>query len=427
MTMQIAYLSTDFGIPVHGNKGASIHVRELSSALVEEGHEVEILTCRAGGEAPAGFTVPVHEFGIDRPERLMAGSLQNDPGASEPMAKEVRSMLYAASLRYRVLPLLRRMRPDALYERYSLFGTTGVEIARELGIPHILEVNAPLSEEHARYRGSAFPQTIRAAERRILAAADEVIAVSEPLKQWIVGSGVDDERVTVVPNGVDVERFAAGGGDLRRRLGLDDRPVVGFAGTLKGWHGTETLVRAMGQLARQRGLDRTPYLLIVGDGPQRLNLEGTAAEAGVESLVTFTGTIPHDEMPAHLAAMDIAVAPYDASPDFYFSPLKLFEYMAAARPVVAAAIGQIEDCLRDGVTGLLYPPGDVESLAHRIVTLVDDPARRLALGEAAQAEVRANRSWRRNAGVVAGLIEHQRGRTVPLVAAAAVARLEEAS
>ncbi len=83
-------------------------------------------------------------------------------------------------------------------------------------------------------------------------------------------------------------------------------------------------------------------------------------------------------MPAHLAAMDIAVAPYDVPPDFYFSPLKLFEYMAASRPVVAAAIGQIEDCLHDGVTGLLYPPGDVMALAQRIATLVDDPARRRA-------------------------------------------------
>ncbi|MEJ7901087.1 MAG: glycosyltransferase family 4 protein [Thermomicrobiales bacterium] len=424
--MKIAYLSTDFGIPVHGNKGAAIHVRELSAALAGQGHAVEILTCRAGGDAPTGFAVPVHEFATERPERLLTGSLEDDPGASEPIAKEVRSMLYAANLRYRVLPLLRRMRPDALYERYSLFGTTGVEIARELGIPHILEVNAPLSEEHARYRGSAFPQTIRATERRILAAADEVIAVSEPLRRWIVGSGADEAHVTVVPNGVDVERFAAGAGNQRQVLGLDDRPVVGFAGTLKGWHGTETLVRAMAQLARQRGLDRTPYLLIVGDGPQRLTLEGAAAEEGVESLVIFTGTIAHDEMPDYLAVMDIAVAPYDVSPDFYFSPLKLFEYMAASRPVVAAAIGQIEDCLRDGETGLLYPPGDTDALAQRIAALVDDPARRLAIGQGAQAEVRANRSWRRNAEIVAGLIERQRTRLEP-VPVPALASLERAS
>lgn len=407
--MKIAYLTTDFGIPVHGAKGASIHVRELSTALVGLGHGVEIMTPRAGGDAAPGFLPVVHEFGLERPERLTTGALQDDPGASEPMAKEIRSMLYAANLRYRLMPLLREMRPDAIYERYALFGTTGVEIARELDIPHILEVNAPLSEEHARYRGSAFPQTIRAAERRILGSASYVIAVSAPLKEWIVEAGVEPDRITVLPNGVDVERFAAGGGDaVRRELGLGDRSVVGFAGTLKGWHGTDSLIRAVGLLARRRGLEHAPHLLIVGDGPQRLALEGLIADEGLESRVTFTGTIPHDRMPAYLAAMDIAVAPYDSAPDFYFSPLKLFEYMAAARPVVAAGIGQIEECLRDGVTGLLYPPGDIAALAERIARLIDDPAAGQAIATAAQAEVRANRTWRRNAGVVIDLIERER-------------------
>src|SRR5680860_1849055 len=112
--MRYAYLSTDFGIPVHGNKGASIHVRELGSALAAEGHHVEIVTCRAGGDAPAGFDLPVHEFPLARPERLLVGAIQDDPYASEPMAKEVRSMLYASTLRYRLLDLLRQLQPDAI-------------------------------------------------------------------------------------------------------------------------------------------------------------------------------------------------------------------------------------------------------------------------------------------------------------------------
>lgn len=408
--MKIAYLSTDFGIPVLGNKGASIHVRELSAALAAQGHRVEIITCRSGGEAPAGFNVPVHEFPVDKPERLLVGSLQDDPDASEAMAREVRSMLYAATLRHCALPLLWALEPDAIYERYSLLGTAGVELSRELGIPHILEVNAPLSEEHAKHRGIGFSQTIRAVERRVLGAADQVIAVSEPLKRWIVETGVDDERVTVVPNGVNIERFATAPGDMRSRLGLDGRLVIGFVGTLKGWHGTATLIRALAVLARQRGMDRSPHLLIVGDGPRRAHLEQLAVEEGVDDLVTFTGMVPHGEMPAYIAAMDIAVAPYDASPDFYFSPLKLFEYMAAGRPIIAAGIGQIEDCIRDGETGLLYPPGDVTVLAQRIARLVDDPECARALGIAAQREARQHRSWGENARIVTGLVEREQER-----------------
>jgi glycosyltransferase involved in cell wall biosynthesis len=115
-------------------------------------------------------------------------------------------------------------------------------------------------------------------------------------------------------------------------------------------------------------------------------------------------------MPGCIGAMDVAVAPYDASPDFYFSPLKLFEYMAAGRPVIAAGIGQIAECLRDGETGLLYPPGDVSALAQRIGQVIDDPDGARRLGEAARAEAIANHSWDRNARIVTDLIGPERCR-----------------
>lgn len=319
-------------------------------------------------------------------------------------------MLYASTLRYRLRELMDELRPDAIYERYSLLGTTGIDLAKDLAIPHILEVNSPLSGEQARHRGSALAQTIRAVERRVLGAADQIIAVSTPLKHWIVETGVEADRVTVIPNGVNVERFASAAVDSRARLGLGDRPVIGFVGTLKGWHGTATLIRAVARVARERGFDRAPHLLIVGDGPQRGRLAQVAIEEGVDALTTFTGMIPHQEMAAHIAAMDIAVAPYDETPDFYFSPLKLFEYMAASRPVIAAGIGQIEDCVRHGETGLLYPPGDLDALARCIVDLLDDPVRAQALGRAAREEALAHRSWEHNAQIVTGLVEHEQAR-----------------
>ena len=413
--MNIAYISADFGIPVHGHKGASIHVRELSSALAALGHRVEILTCRAGGDAPSGFDVPVHEFPVCKPERLLVGSLQDDPHASEPMAREVRSMLYASTLRYEALPVLREMRAGAIYERYSLLGAAGIELARALRIPHILEVNAPLSEEHARHRSAALGQTIRAVEQQVLGASDQVIAVSEPLKQWVVDTGVDPNRVTVASNGVDVERFAMAGGDVRQRLGIDDRPVVGFVGTLKAWHGTATLIRAMGILARKRGADRSLYLLIVGDGPERDRLEQLVADESLTSMIRFTGMIAHDQMPAYIAAMDIAVAPYDQTPDFYFSPLKLFEYMAAGKPIVAAGIGQIAECIQDGETGLLYPPGDDAALTRAIEQLLADRRQAMALGRSAQEAARMSHSWRHNARIVTDLIEAERSSATPLL------------
>lgn len=403
--MNIAYLCSDFGVPVHGRKGASIHVREVARALRALGHQVEIITCRAGGPAPDGFAVPVHDISLGEQEKLVYGLLQDDPAAGEAIAKEVRSALYASLVGQQAESLLRRFRPDAIYERYSLFGTAGMTLAKALQVPHILEVNAPLSEEQAAYRGLAFGQTARAIERTVLCSADQVIVVSSPLKEWMVGFGVEPERVRVLPNGVDVERFAVGAHGaprVREQLGLTDgRPVLGFVGTLKAWHGTATLLRAVAKLHREGMGVR---LVIVGEGPERASLEALAVTEGIAGLITFTGAVPHEWIPAHVAAFDVAVAPYDQAPNFYFSPLKLFEYMAAGRPVVAAAIGQLAEFVRNGETGLLYPPGDVDALAASVRSLVADREWASALGRAGQAYVGDRHTWLSNAQAVVELV-----------------------
>ena len=406
--MKVAYLCADFGIPVYGSKGAAIHVRELSQALQDLGHEVRIFAARAGGEAPAGFSVPVVELPLDPAEKAMVELLRDDPEGGEAAASAVRSMLYAASLRHQAGAVISAFAPEMIYERYALFATAGGALARALGLPLVLEVNAPLSEEQAAHRGLAFGRTARAVEGTILRAADRVVAVSDGLVDWLTGLGVEEGRITVLPNGVDVARFAAAageGGAVRELLGLDgDRPVIGFVGTLKPWHGTPTLLRAFARLRDQGPAAPRPHLLIVGEGPERPALEALARQEGIAGDVTFTGAVPHEQVPAYLAAMDVATAPYDRTEDFYFSPLKLFEYMAAGRPVVAAATGQIRDCVRHGETGLLYPPGDIEALAGAVATLVADPTRAGALGQAGQIYVAERHTWEGNARAVVDLV-----------------------
>jgi glycosyltransferase involved in cell wall biosynthesis len=375
--VRIAYVSTDFGVPVFGNKGASVHVRELSRALCALGHEVMILTPRAGGARPRGFAVPVHVL---------------SPGPGE---REV----YGPVLRRRALPLLRDFRPDAIYERYSLFGTAGAMLAHDLGVPHLLEVNAPLADEHARYRGLAEVEDAVRVERRVVRAASRVIAVSPAIERWLRGIGVG--RLTVLPNAVDPERFRPldeARAAARGTLGAESRPVVGFVGTLKPWHDLTTLVRALALLDEKR-----PALLVVGDGPGREHLAAEAARARVQ--VTFTGALPHERVPAHLAAVDVAVAPYARDDGFYFSPLKLVEYLAAAKPVVAADVGEIRHCVRPGETGFLYPPSDAAALATAIRDVLADPAHSAALAAAGRAHVRADHTWRANARCVAALAE----------------------
>src|SRR5206468_967242 len=134
--------------------------------------------------------------------------------------------------------------------------------------------------------------------------------------------------------------------------------VVGFVGHMRPWHGLPLLVDAFELLHRERPNSR---LLLVGDGPERQPTAAVLAARGLSDAVTFAGNVPHERVAAMLTSMDAAVAPYPAG-DFYFSPLKVFEYMAAGLPIAASAIGQLATLLRDQQTALLCPPGDAAAL-----------------------------------------------------------------
>lgn len=376
--MRIAYVCSDLGIPLFGTKGASIHVRELVRAFGSLGHDVLVLTPRADGERPPNFDAAVEAV-----------------PAAPAESREQEALLYGRALSRRGLDVLQRFRPHFLYERYSLFGDAGVALARSLGVPLVLEVNAPLSDEQARHRGLALGELARQIERDVLRAADRVVTVSSALERWLLGLGV--ERIAVLPNAVDPARFdvpARERSAARRELG--GGTLVGFVGSLRPWHDVEGLIEA---LARLEGEAR---LVVVGDGPKRESLPALARRAGVDAV--FTGALPYERLPAYVAALDVAVAPYAPSADFYFSPLKLVEYLAAGVPVVAADIGDIGHCVRAGETGLLYPPGDADALAAAIAAFLDDSSSAHELARAGQRHALREHTWEQNACRVLELV-----------------------
>lgn len=370
--MRTAYVCADGGVPVFGRKGCSVHVREVVRALRRAGARVELFAARLGGVAPRGLDgVAVHHLpavgGDDVPARERAALAAND---------HLRAALDAAG------PF------DLVYERYSLWGFAGTEWARDAGVPGVLEVNAPLIEEQAAYRGLADRAGAERVADRAFAAADALLAVSGAVANYLEGFPAARGKVHVVPNGVDPDRFPPG---LRPSLpGAARSFTVGFVGTLKPWHGLPVLVEAFDRL-RRRG--PTTRLLVVGDGTERGRLEADLAARGLTESVVLTGAVEPDAVPGLLASMDVAVAPYPARDDFYFSPLKLFEYLAAGRAVVASRIGQVEDLIEDGVTGLLVPPGDATALAGALEALQADPGLRARLGGAGRAAVCGLHTW----------------------------------
>lgn len=407
--MKILYLNFDRGIPVLGDKGASVHVREFVRAAAALGHEVLLVCARAGeGNAPPPATVL--ELAADRPAgTLEAIGRELGIGVKTPDAKvlsrELAMLAYDRCADHRVFRALqmRGFRPDFVYERHALFSAAGAQIAANLGCPRVLEVNAPLVEEQKRFRGLCLESIARRMETASFEATTATVAVSETVKTYVRARvpGCAD-RVHVLANGADLARFAAGQSQRERtraQLGIaPETGVIGFIGSFKAWHGIDLLFDVYQDIAKTRDV----HLLAVGDGPCRPSLIEKVAAAACRASVTLTGRVPHAAVPGLMAAIDVLVAPYAPIPHFYFSPLKVIEALAGARAVVAPRIGQLVELIEHRKTGLLYRPDDAEDCRNAITALLDDPLLREKMGHAARASV-GERGWGQVVQRVVGL------------------------
>lgn len=351
---RVLQLCCDPGIGYGAPKGAAVHQAELARAFVGEGAEVLLAVpgiAPGAPPAPPGVTVEV-----------MPG-----PGRGAPVAHRLAA---EPARRAWLTDRLRSWRADVLHERIALHTTAGLEAARAADIPHLVELNAPLPAEAARYRCLEDPVTADRLERRVLAGSDVVLAVSRPLAAYAERRGA--RRVEVLPNAVDPRHFpepASAG---------DDPPVVVFTGSLRPWHGVGTLADAWLLLG-----DRAPRLVVVGDGTGRDRLVAAGA--------LVTGTVPHAAVPGLLAGAQIGIVPHPPDAPDYFSPLKLFEYLAAGLAVVAADLPGVVDVT--GGAAVLVPPGNVRALAGAVAGLAADPERRTALGAAGRAAVFERHTW----------------------------------
>jgi glycosyltransferase involved in cell wall biosynthesis len=293
-------------------------------------------------------------------------------------------------------------RPIAfVYQRYSLNNFSGVQVARAIGVPLVIEYNG---SEIWMSRHWGRPLRYESLSRRIedlnLRAADLIVVVSHAMGEELIARGVNRDRILVNFNGVDERRYGpdVDGRAIRRRYGLDRHVVVGFIGTFGPWHGATVLAQAYAALCRRsedvRGSTR---LLMIGDGVEREAARRILAEAGLEAQAVFTGLVPQADGPEHLAACDVLVSPHVPNADgtpFFGSPTKVFEYMAMGKGIVASRLEQIGEVLTHDVDAWLVRPGDPEDLAHGIDTLVTDAPRRARLGAAARQAAVARHTWR---------------------------------
>jgi glycosyltransferase involved in cell wall biosynthesis len=375
---------------IQSHDGQGVHLEAMVAALRAMGHEVLLV-------GPGLY----NSNALGGESRLVAMIRRFLPG----FAVELLELGYSVPSYLRLRRAAAAFRPDIIYERANLYFLAGTWHARRARIPLLLEVNAPLAEERARHGDLRLGRLARAAERKVWRSADRVLPVTEVLATRIADAGVSRDRITVVPNGIHLDAFPEEeAADPPRDAGA---VTLGFVGFIREWHGLERMVRLVAEPWPGPRLN----LVLVGDGPARAGLERLAAELGVADRVRFTGLVARSEVPGIVAGFDIAVQP--AAVD-YASPLKVFEYMAAGRAILAPDQPNLREVLEDGRTALLFPTDDPAALGAALLRLAADPALRRRLGMAARAEVlRRDMTWAGNARRVTALAEAECARRRP--------------
>lgn len=346
--------------------------------------------------SPLGRQSPLSAYANATPMRVSqqpANRKGRTPQVLITAAKDVRNAR-RAWLRRHVIANDRTMPVDSLrfvWQRHELFHDEGLRAARLWGVPSVLSVHAVQVDEAAAWgvRRPLWGRPLRhASEVRRFRSADLVTTVSDALAAAVASCGVEEKQILVLPNGVDTAHFrrmetAA----LRTALGLDDLDlVVGWSGSFRGFHGLSYAVEAVA--AVQRSGYRVG-LLLLGDGVQRKALLSEANAMGVRDVVS-PGTVSYEDMPKYLNCMDVGLVLSNADEGFHYSPVKLREYAATGRAIIAHRIGQMQQELDDGVDSLLVAPGNASQLASAMRKLIPLEVHS-RLGQAARHK--AEREW----------------------------------
>ncbi|MCG8353289.1 MAG: glycosyltransferase family 4 protein [Chloroflexales bacterium] len=388
--MRILYIAS--GIPVPGTLGGSTHAFEVARGLTQRGHAVHLVAAsKEGWSGLAPFTRPVSS-------RLAGFHLHH-----QDIPKSIALL--------GVQPILRLvcvLRPDVIIERYYNFAGAGIWAARRLGIPSLLEVNALIIDPPAVFKRRLDDALGGPMRRWAITQCHWASRIVTPL-HTTVPAEIPRRKIVELSWGADVERFAIERQNNAPNSNCQASTAI-FLGSFRAWHGVIDFVRAAILLLKQ-GCDYR--FVLVGDGPERALAEQLAA--AWPGRFHFTGALAYEMAPDALRSAGVGVAPFNTAPHpalrtagFFWSPLKIYEYMAAGLPVVTTDLAPLNQVIREGVEGTLFREGDITGLAAAMDRVLRDPAAAQAMGARARERVVARYSWQRHCAELERVLEEMR-------------------
>ncbi|CAN2048983.1 Glycosyltransferase WbuB [Candidatus Magnetomoraceae bacterium gMMP-1] len=381
--MKILYHHRTLG---HGAEG--IHIASMVNAFRNIGHEVKVFSLI--GSDP-----------YNRKKRAKFWEIISN--LTPKIIYEIMAIGYNFIGYQKIRNLIKEFCPDIVYERYATHCFSCALACKQAGIPHLLEINSPLSYEQIEFQGEKRLLSnffVKKTESWICSNSTVTLAVSSPLKKYLIENlGVPEKKVVVLPNGVDLNLFVnyLKKYNIREKYNLQNKIVIGFTGEFKPWHGIDDLLHVFKEIANNNF-----RLLLIGDGPIEKDLRILVQKLNLDKMVIFTGRIQHSKIVAFVEAMDIAVSP---KATFYASPMKLLEYMALSKPIIAPKMENIEDLICNREEGLLFEPNNNASLKATLIELINDKELRKVLGKKARKKVELHHTWEKNAIKILNLVK----------------------
>jgi glycosyltransferase involved in cell wall biosynthesis len=374
--MKICYVAPSEDVP--SNYAGAIHTFEIAKNLVSEGHEVHIVAKFTGGEKEEKIEgVNIHRV-YSTKKRIF--------GYPSTLVNSVRI----------TSDIIKKYDIEIIHERMTLPGGVGAITSKLFNIPCLLEVNGPVLEEHialGNIPNHSHRRILKWWRSQVLPIYGAYYVQTRSLREIMMDWGLSDKKVHVIPNGVDINRFHPdiNGMEILHKYQLDGKNIVTFIGTSREWHGVTLLISSIPKILQE--YPDTKFM-IIGTGPEQPAIEKMVSDLNLQRDVLLLGTVPYRDIPKFISASTICVAPFQPSKldtmkkyGLYFSPIKLFEYMACGKPIITTRVGEVNNLFEDRKDAYLIEPRKQE-LADAAIHLLGDEQMRDQLGKMAREKVK---------------------------------------